>query len=61
MHPAMHHITTLDQTHQTQQTLDAASEFNVALVPNDNIISKQQQPPPYTSRTYGTANNGVFV
>ena len=55
-HP-LHHVT----LNQTQQTLDAASEFNVALVPSENLICQPNQPPSYVSQTYGTANNGVFV
>ena len=57
---------TLNQSQQTQQTLDAASEFNVALVPSDGLPDKMKNlssPPPYAmgTATYGTTNNGVFV
>ena len=46
---------------QTDQTINAASEFNVALVPSDNLIQPNNNPPPYVTQNYGTANNGVFV
>ena len=65
-HPSMSHPTLagLGTLNQTQQTLDAASEFNVALVPTgDHLgpLSQSHQPPPAYTQNYGTVNNGVFV
>ena len=61
-HPSISHPTLagLGTINQTQQTLDAASEFNVALVPADHLGVKAP-PPAYASQNYGTVNNGVFV